>query len=48
MKKQRHVELENVRLAAQVLEDECEDPDMEKKIMIQANTQTIAVSSDES
>jgi hypothetical protein len=31
----RHAELENVRLAARALEGEREDPDIEKKIIVQ-------------
>ena len=31
----RHAELENVRLAARALEGEGEDPDIEKKIVIE-------------
>ncbi len=31
----RHAELENVRLAARALEGEREDPDIEKKIVIE-------------
>ena len=31
----RRTELENVRLAARVLKGECEDPDIEKKIVIE-------------
>ena len=31
----RHAELENVRLAARALEGEYEDPDIEKKVVIE-------------
>jgi hypothetical protein len=34
----RHAELENVRLAARALESEREDPDIEKKIVIETDT----------
>lgn len=33
----RHAELENVRLAARVMKGKFEDPEIEKKIVIEAN-----------
>jgi len=43
----RHAELENVRLAARALEGEREDPDIEKKIVIETGpTPTVAVPPD--
>jgi hypothetical protein len=37
----RHAELENVRLAARVLHDDYEDPDIEKKIVIENGTELV-------
>ena len=37
----RHAELENVRLAARVLRGKDEDPDIEKKIVIQGASRTV-------
>ena len=34
----RHAELENIRLAARALEGEREDPDIEKKIVVEGGT----------
>ena len=42
----RHAELENVRLAARALEGEDEDPDIEKKIVVQTNGANVTVSPD--
>ena len=42
----RHAELENVRLAARVLKGEDEDPDIEKKIVVQTNGANVTVSPD--
>jgi hypothetical protein len=42
----RHAELENVRLAARALEGEREDPDIEKKIVIETETDNIIVQPD--
>jgi hypothetical protein len=39
----RHAELENVRLAARALEGEREDPDIEKKIVIETDTQNVTL-----
>jgi hypothetical protein len=39
----RHAELENIRLAARALEGEREDPDIEKKIVIEADGSGITV-----
>jgi hypothetical protein len=39
----RHAELENIRLAARALEGEREDPDIEKKIVIEGQTAAVAV-----
>lgn len=37
----RHAELENIRLAARALEGEREDPDIEKKIVIETDTRNL-------
>lgn len=37
----RHAELENLRLAARLIEGEREDPDIEKKIIIEGNTSIV-------
>jgi hypothetical protein len=42
----RHAELENIRLAARALRAEDEDPDIEKKIIIQGDTPKVVVSPD--
>jgi hypothetical protein len=42
----RHAELENVRLAARAVKGEYEDPDIEKKILIEGDAKNINVSSD--
>jgi hypothetical protein len=42
----RHAELENGRLAARVLSGEYEDPDVEKKIIVQGADRSVNVSSD--
>ena len=42
----RHSELENVRLAARALKGEYEDPDIEKKIVIEGGTKDVNVSTD--
>jgi predicted ATP-grasp superfamily ATP-dependent carboligase len=39
----RHAELENIRLAARALKGKDEDPDIEKKIVIQANGSDVTV-----
>jgi len=39
----RHAELENIRLAARALEGEREDPDIEKKIVIETDTSNVTV-----
>ena len=39
----RHAELENIRLASRLTEGEIEDPDVDKKIIIQGNEQNIIV-----
>jgi hypothetical protein len=39
----RHAELENLRLAARALEGELEDPDIEKKVVIEGRTAVVAV-----
>ena len=39
----RRAELENIRLAARALEGELEDPDIEKKIVIEGQSVTVAV-----
>jgi len=43
----RHAELENIRLASRVLKGKDEDPDVEKKIIIEGNTGGIVVQPDE-
>ncbi len=40
----RHSELENVRLAARALKGEYEDPDIEKKIVIEGDAKDVNVS----
>ncbi len=40
----RHSELENVRLAARALKGEYEDPDIEKKIVIEGDAKDVTVS----
>ena len=42
----RHAELENVRLTARVLKGKDEDPDIEKKIVVEANGANVTVSPD--
>ena len=42
----RHAELENVRLTARVLKGKDEDPDIEKKIVVQTNGANVTVSPD--
>ncbi len=42
----RHAELENVRLAARALKGEYEDPDIEKKIVIEGDAKEVTVSTD--
>lgn len=42
----RHAELENIRLAARALEGEREDPDIEKKIVIEATNPVVALQTD--
>jgi hypothetical protein len=42
----RHAELENVRLAARVVKGEYEDPDIEKKILIEGDGKNINVTAD--
>ena len=42
----RHAELENVRLAARALRGNDEDPDIEKKIVIEGNGATVAMQPD--
>jgi hypothetical protein len=39
----RHAELENIRLAARALEGDREDPDIEKKVVIETDTNNILV-----
>jgi hypothetical protein len=39
----RHAELENVRLAARALEDKLDDPDIQKKIVIEGKSSSVAV-----
>ena len=39
----RHAELENVRLAARALKGKDEDPDIEKKIVVQTNGANVTV-----
>ena len=39
----RHAELENIRLAARALSGEYEDPDIEKKIVIESDGAGITV-----
>ena len=43
----RHAELENIRLASRVLKGKDEDPDIEKKIIIEGNASGIVVQPDE-
>jgi hypothetical protein len=38
--------LENIRLAARALQGEREDPDIEKKIVIETNTKSLTVQPD--
>jgi hypothetical protein len=42
----RHAELENIRLAARLLKGENEDPDIEKKIVIETDTSKLTVQPD--
>ncbi len=42
----RHAELENIRLAARALEGKLEDPDIEKKIVIEGEPASIAIQPD--
>jgi hypothetical protein len=37
----RHAELENVRLAARALEGDREDPDIEKKIIVESDNSVV-------
>jgi hypothetical protein len=39
----RHAELENLRLAARLASGEYGDPDVEKKIVIEGNSEKIAI-----
>ena len=39
----RHAELENIRLAARALKGNDEDPDIEKKIVIETDTKNVLV-----
>jgi hypothetical protein len=41
----RHVELENLRLAARALRGKVEDPDIEKKVLIEGEASGITVES---
>jgi len=43
----RHAELENIRLAARALKGKDEDPDIEKKIVIEGATDGIVVQPDQ-
>jgi hypothetical protein len=43
----RHGELENIRLAARALEGEREDPDIEKKIVVEGDTNGFVIGADE-
>jgi hypothetical protein len=43
----RHAELENIRLAARALEGEREDPDIEKKIVIEGDTDGLVIQPDQ-
>lgn len=43
----RHAELENIRLASRALKGKDDDPDIEKKIIIEGNTSGIVVQPDE-
>ncbi|MGK7915172.1 MAG: hypothetical protein AB4038_06430, partial [Prochloraceae cyanobacterium] len=42
----RHDELENIRLAARVIQGEYDDPDIEKQIVIEGDTDDVAISTD--
>jgi hypothetical protein len=42
----RHAELENLRLAARLASGEYGDPDVEKKIVIEGNTEKVAIQAD--
>jgi hypothetical protein len=42
----RHTELENVRLAARALKGKDEDPDIEKKVVLETNAQGITIGTD--
>ena len=42
----RHAELENIRLAARALKGKDEDPDIEKKIVVQTNGANVTVDPD--
>jgi hypothetical protein len=42
----RHAELENLRLAARLANGEYGDPDVEKKIVIEGDTDKIAIQPD--
>src|SRR6476620_12129883 len=42
----RHAELENIRLAARALKGKDEDPDIEKKILIETDTKDITIAPD--
>ena len=39
----RHAELENIRLAARAIRGKDDDPDVDKKIVIETDTQNITV-----
>jgi len=43
----RHAELENIRAAARILENQYEDPDIEKKIVVGGNNESVNVSAGE-
>jgi len=42
----RHAELENIRLASRALKGKDEDPDIEKKIVIEGDTRRFAIQAD--
>ena len=42
----RHAELENVRLTARVLKGKDEDPDIEKKIVVETNGANVTIAPD--
>jgi hypothetical protein len=41
----RKMEMENLRMAARLLTEEYEDPDIDRKIVIEGNGQPVTVSS---